>query len=117
MPTFVRGIALLLLVTSPLAAQGGRVPPGGGGRNNTQQPPIRQDSSNIRKTPAGYVMDFQDQDLRVVLSAVAEAGNLNVTFANIPTKRVTLRMSSAVTREELLDVMRGLAESNQLTMT
>lgn len=89
------------------------MPPGG-----AQQPPaLKPDSSNIRKTPAGYVMDFQDQDLRVVLSAVAEAGNLNVTFANLPTKRVTLRMSSAVSHDELLDVMRGLAESNQLQMT
>ena len=56
---------------------------------------LKPDSTNLRKTPAGYVMDFQDQDLRVVLSAVAEAGNLNVTFANIPTKRVTLIQTSA----------------------
>jgi type II secretory pathway component GspD/PulD (secretin) len=76
----------------------------------------KPDSSNLRKSPAGYVMDFQDQDIRVVLSAVAEAGNLNVTFANLPTKRVTLRMSTAVSRDELIDVMRGIAESNQLQM-
>ena len=97
-----------------MAAQGGR----GGARGGGAQPPVlKPDSTNLRKTPAGYVMDFQDQDLRVVLSAVAEAGNLNVTFANLPTKRVTLRMSSAVSHDDLVDVMRGLAESNQLQMT
>ena len=112
MSTLVRGIALLLLVSSPLAAQGRRPPGGGAG-----PPALKPDSTNLRRTPAGYVMDFQDQDLRIVLSAVAEAGNLNVTFANIPTRRVTLRMSSAVSHDDLVDVMRGLAESNQLQMT
>lgn len=102
---------LLLVLSAPLAAQGGRRPPAG-----TQPPAAQTDSSAIRKTPTGYVLDFQDQDLRIVLSAVAEAGDLNVTFSNIPTRRVTLRMSKAVTRNELLDVMRGLAESNQLRM-
>ncbi|MEP6835050.1 MAG: secretin N-terminal domain-containing protein [Gemmatimonas sp.] len=118
MSTFVRGIALLLLVSSPLAAQGGRTPPAGG-RRNTAPPPqtLKADSSNLRKSPAGYVMDFQDQPLRIVLSAIAEAGNFNVTFANIPTKLVTLRMSTAVSHDELLDAMRGLAESNQLQVT
>ncbi|MEO7363809.1 MAG: hypothetical protein ABI120_25985, partial [Gemmatimonadaceae bacterium] len=114
MSTLVRGIALLLLLSSPLTAQGGR----GGTRGGGAQPPVlKPDSTNLRKTPVGYVLDFQDQDLRVVLSAVAEAGNLNVTFANLPTKRVTLRMSSAVSHDDLIDVMRGLAESNQLQMT
>ena len=116
MSTLVRGFALLLLVSLPLAAQGGRPP--GGSRGGSAQPPVRKPvSTNLRRTPTGYVMDFQDQDLRVVLSAVAEAGNLNVTFANLPAKRVTLRMSSAVSRDDLIDVMRGLAESNQLQMT
>ncbi len=123
----VRGFALLLMVTmvaSPLAAQRG----GTGGRQGRQQqtppdpiPPTlaaqaadKVDTNVIRKTPTGYVLDFQDQDIRVVLSAVAEAGNLNITFSNLPQKRVTLRMSKAVTHDELIDVVKGLAESNGL---
>jgi len=105
--TFVRGFVLLGLVATPLSAQ--RVPPPA----STQQP-VRGDSSATRNSPAGYVLDFQDQDLRVVLSAVAEAGNLNVTFSNLPTRRVTLRMSKAMTREDAINAMQGLAESNQL---
>ncbi|MGV3710905.1 MAG: type II secretion system protein GspD [Gemmatimonas sp.] len=105
--------------SSSTLASAQRVPPTGppgAPTRNAQPTQPRPDSTNIRRSPAGYVMDFQDQDIRVVLSAVAEAGNLNVTFANLPTKRVTLRMSTAVSREELIDVMRGIAESNQLQM-
>lgn len=111
MKTFVRSIALCLLVAPQLTLQG-QIPP--------QRPPagqpqtVRGDTSATRNTPAGYVLDFQDQDIRVVLSAVAEAGNLSVTFSNLPTRRVTLRMSKAMTREDAINAMIGLAESNQL---
>ncbi|MBC8086359.1 MAG: type II secretion system protein GspD, partial [Phycisphaerae bacterium] len=106
MKTFLRSFVLAGLVAAPLSAQ--RIPPA------TAQPPVRGDSSATRSTPSGYVLDFQDQDLRIVLSAVAEAGNLSVTFSNLPTRRVTLRMSKAMTREDAINAMQGLAESNQL---
>ena len=86
-------IALLVAAaTSPLAAQRG-------GRRAQQQAPAdttkpaakKIDTSLVRKTPDGFVLDFQEQELRVVLGAIAEAGGLNVTFANLPATRVTLR--------------------------
>ena len=112
MTTFVRSFALLSLVSAPLLAQ--RTPPPVRPPAGTQQPPTRGDTGAIRNTPTGYVLDFQDQDLRVVMSAMAEAGNLNVTFTNLPTKRVTLRMARAVSRDEMINALEGLAESNQL---
>jgi type II secretory pathway component GspD/PulD (secretin) len=71
----------------------------------------------VRATPDGFLVDFQEQDLRVVLSALAEAGGLNVTFSNLPNRRTTLRLGQPVARDEILEVMRGLAESNGLVMT
>lgn len=119
MATFVRTFIALLIVASPIIAQPpGRppqMPPGGG--QGAQPPRAAGDTGAVRKTPTGYVLDFQDQDIRVVLSAVAEAGDLNITFSNLPTKRVTLRMSKAVSHDELLNVLQGLAESNQLRFT
>lgn len=108
MKTFVRSIALCLLAAPQLTVQG-QLPP--------QRPPAgppQRDTNTTRNTPAGYVLDFQDQDLRVVLSAVAEAGNLNVTFSNVPTRRVTLRMGKAMTREEAINALQGIAEANEL---
>lgn len=80
------------------------------GHAQDQPPPVRS-------TPDGFLVDFQEQDLRVVLSALAEAGGLNVTFSNLPNRRTTLRLGQPVPRGEILDVMRGIAESNGLVMT
>ncbi|HEY2849237.1 MAG TPA: hypothetical protein VGI97_05125, partial [Gemmatimonadaceae bacterium] len=103
--------------TSPLSAQrGGRrlqVPP----PDTTPAPATKPDTSLVRKTPDGFVLDFQEQELRVVLSAIAEAGGLNVTFANLPSTKVTLRMGQQVSKAEALDVLRGVAEVNGLKVT
>ncbi|MEO7363125.1 MAG: secretin N-terminal domain-containing protein, partial [Gemmatimonadaceae bacterium] len=115
MTTFVRTFIALLVVTSPIVAQPPGRPPAGGQTGQASRTP--GDTGSVRRTPTGYVLDFQDQDIRVVLSAVAEAGDLNITYSNLPTKRVTLRMSKAVSHDELLNVLEGLAESNQLKFT
>ena len=79
-------------------------------RDTTSPPPTKlTDTSLVRKTPDGFVLDFQEQELRVVLEAIAEAGGLNVTFANLPATKVTLRMGQKVTKAEALDVLRGVA--------
>jgi type II secretory pathway component GspD/PulD (secretin) len=83
------------------------------GRRTTQR---AADTTTKRKTPDGFVLDFQEQDIRVVLSAIAEAGGLNVTLANLPSKRVTLRMAQPTTREAALDILRGVAEANSLKL-
>ncbi len=119
-----RAALRLILLTSawvaaaaPLAAQRGgrRARPA---PDTTPAPPAKKtDTSLVRKTPDGFVLDFQEQDLRVVLEAIAEAGGLNVTFANLPATKVTLRMGQQVTKAEALDVLRGVVDANALKMT
>jgi type II secretory pathway component GspD/PulD (secretin) len=107
---------LACAVSSPLSAQRGRRSQ----QTQVDTTPVQTkkiDTSLVRKTPEGFVLDFQDQELRVVLSAIAEAGGLNVTFANLPATKVTLRMGQQVTKAEALDVLRGVAEVNGLKMT
>lgn len=96
-----------------------------------QTPPVRQTAPPRTRLPAamparppvpdtgkkGYALDFQDQDLRVVLSALAEAGNLNMTYSNLPARRVTLRMGTAATRAEIIGMIKGIAEANDLKVT
>ncbi len=109
-------IALLISVAAlPLGAQRGARRGQATGPDTT--PAKKIDTSVVRKTPDGFVLDFQEQELRVVLEAIAEAGGLNVTFANLPAIRVTLRMGQQVSKAEALDILRGVAEINGLKMT
>ncbi len=111
-------IALLVAVaTSSLGAQRGGRRAQQPARDTTPATAEKIDTSLVRKTPDGFVLDFQEQELRVVLEAIAEAGGLNVTFANLPAVKVTLRMGQQVTKAEALDVLRGVAEINGLKMT
>jgi type II secretory pathway component GspD/PulD (secretin) len=97
------------LFAAPAGAQRGGRPP--------VPAPKPADTTGVRKTPDGFVLDFQEQELRVVLSAIAEAGGLNVTLANIPSQKATLRMGQAVTKEQALDILRGVAAANDLKIT
>ena len=62
----------------------------------------------------GVRLDFQDVDLRLVISALAEAGNLNVVYADLPQRSVTLRMARPVAPDDVLGLLRSLAAANGL---
>lgn len=87
-------LALALLATAPAAAA-------------AQDPPAAEQEEGIR-------LDFQDVDLRLVISALAEAGGLNVVYADLPQRSVTLRMARPVAQDEVLGLLRSLAASNGL---
>jgi general secretion pathway protein D len=68
----------------------------------------------VRTTEAGVLVDFQDADLRIVLSSLAEAGKLNIVFGDLPERRVTLRLREAVPAAEVPALIRSLAADNGL---
>ncbi len=76
-----------------------------------------QDTSAVRRTPQGILLDFQDAELRTVITALAEAGGLNVSYGDLPAKRVTLRLRTPVPRENVGAVLRGLAQANGLSVS
>lgn len=96
-----------ILLAAPLAAQRGGQPP---------PKPTPIDSSILRRAGAGFVVNFDDQPLRIVFSALAEASGLNVVQTNIPNRTTTLHMGQPVTREQMLDVIKGIATSNGITV-
>ena len=63
---------------------------------------------------AGVRLDFQDADLRAVITAIAEAGGLNVTYGEWPSRRVTLHLPQPVSRAEMLPLLRSVAMANGL---
>ena len=66
--------------------------------------------------PPGIRLDFQDVELGLVLSALADAGNFNLIYADLPPRRVTLRMNQPVLRDQVLPLLRSIAESNGLQL-
>jgi len=106
------GAALVSLVEPAIAQRGGRTP-----TRIPATPPKAQKADSTKKTTAGVSLDFQDQELRVVLDALAAAGDLNVSMTNIPSQRVSLHMGRPVTREGMIELVKSVAESNGLKVT
>lgn len=80
------------------------------------QVPAQEDIAPVVQTPAGYKVDFDNQDIKVVLSALAQAAGVNVTFSDLPEIRTTLRLGQPVPKEQLVSMMRQVAEGNGLVM-
>ncbi|MEP6729034.1 MAG: secretin N-terminal domain-containing protein [bacterium] len=57
-------------------------------------------------------IDFQDAELRAVITAIAEAGGLNVTYGEMPNRRVTLHLPQGLSRADMLPLLRSVASSN-----
>ncbi len=73
-----------------------------------------QDTSAVRATAGGILVDFQDVDLRAVITALAEAGSLNVSYSDLPARRVTLRLHTPIAKSDILPLLRSIAQSNGL---
>ena len=86
-------VALLAAAASPLAAQ-----------------------EPVRVTGEGIMLDFQNVDLRLVVAALAEAGELNVVYAELPSRQVTIRTTRPVPRSDMLVLLQSLAKANSLEL-
>lgn len=78
--------------------------------------PISAQDTTLSEKPSisGILVDFQDIDLRMVITALAEAGGINVAYADLPARKVTLRIKQPVRRENILPLMRTLVQSQGL---
>jgi type II secretory pathway component GspD/PulD (secretin) len=106
---FISGVMAGALVAPAGAQRGGAGRPPAGQRVQVLKP------DTAKKASAG--IDFQDQELKVVLDALAAAGELNVSLTDIPQKRVSLHMGRPVTRDEMADILKSYAESQGLKVT
>jgi general secretion pathway protein D len=75
---------------------------------------VAQEPAPVRVSPQGLLFDFQDADLRLVLSALAEAGHLNLIYSELPSRHVTLRTNQPVPPAQILPLLKSLAASNGL---
>ncbi|HEX6060230.1 MAG TPA: secretin N-terminal domain-containing protein [Gemmatimonadaceae bacterium] len=78
-------------------------------------PPVAaQDTAAVVSTPQGIVVDFQDAEIRTVITALAEAASLNVIFSDLPSRRITLRLRQPVPPDSVAGLLRTIAEANGL---
>jgi type II secretory pathway component GspD/PulD (secretin) len=71
----------------------------------------------LESTNAGVLVDFQDVDLKLVITALAEAGDVNVTYGDLPLKKITLHMRQPVPKQDIRALLRSISESNGLETT
>ncbi|MEP6999050.1 MAG: secretin N-terminal domain-containing protein [bacterium] len=81
---------------------------------SARSPASAQDTTRAGAATSRF--DFQDADLRTVITAIAEAGGLNVTYGDLPSRRVTLHSPQPVPRSEMFAVLRSVAASNGLRL-
>lgn len=105
-----RQTLITLLVACAMLAAGAIAP-----RAWSQQPATAP--SGARVTAQGILVDFQDAEVRSVIIALAEAAGINVTFGDLPSRRVTLRMRQPVPLDSVRALLRSVAESNGLRVT
>ena len=70
-----------------------------------------------RATAQGILIDFQDAEVRSVITALAEAAGINVTYGDLPSRRITLRIRQPVPVDSVRALLRSVAESNGLKVT
>ena len=70
----------------------------------------------MQLTDRGTLIDFQDVDLRIVITALAEAGGLNVVYGDLPIRKITLHIKQPVMRPDILPLLRSVAQANGLVL-
>jgi type II secretory pathway component GspD/PulD (secretin) len=113
--SIARRILIFTIVTAALGRSAGAQR--GGQTRAPSSAPKAQKQDTTKKAAQGVSLDFQDQDLKVVLDALAAAGDLNVSMTNIPQQRVTVHMGRPVSREGMIELVKSVAESNGLKVT
>ena len=111
--TFLAGTVAAFIAQPAAAQRGGGRPP------NPSRAQVQPKSDTTKKPvpPAAVALDFQDQELKVVLDAIAAAGDLNVSLTNIPQQRVTIRLGKPVPREQMAELLKNYAEAQGLKVT
>lgn len=98
-----------LVALSPLARAAAQQKPKGGAAADSARPAVV-------KADSGFSFDFQQADLSVVLTSLAEAAGLSIVYSGLPNRTVTLRTSHPVSAREVDGLLESVARSNGLTL-
>lgn len=77
---------------------------------------LAQDTTQVRRIGDSIIVRFIDADLRVTIQALARYVDRPVLASGLPTSRVTLETPRPISTAEVLPLLRGLVESQNLEM-
>src|SRR5678816_1415656 len=78
---------------------------------------LAQDSTGVKAKGDSVAIRFVEADMRAVVQALAPYLSKPLLTANLPGDRVTLQTPAPVAREDVLALLRGLAEAHNLRLT
>ena len=78
--------------------------------------PLAAQTGGVRPTAQGLLVDFSEVDLRIVVSALAEAAGMNVVLTDLPSRSVTLRLTQPVPAANIPGLLRSFAQSQGLRL-
>jgi general secretion pathway protein D len=81
------------------------------------QQPAGDTTPSVTPRSGGVSIDFNDTDLRTVITAIAQAGGIDFTYSNLPTKKVSLHVHLAAGRKSALSLLQQVVRANDLYMT
>ena len=79
-------------------------------------PVAAQEAGGIERTAGGVQIDFQGADMRIVVAALAEAAGLNLVYADLPSRPVTLRTGAPVPVDRLRVYLESLLRAHNLRL-
>lgn len=109
------GLVLALVMAFPALAPWpgqGQEPPPGGRRQGFLRP-----GGMAAGEQEGITLNFQNNDLASVLTAMGQAAGINVVLSNIPSVQVTLRTAQPVGRLEVASLIRSLAAAHGVAVS
>ncbi|MBX6364444.1 MAG: hypothetical protein IRZ00_11300 [Gemmatimonadetes bacterium] len=128
-PGLVTVLAALALLASPLAAQTPRRPQRPAAREAPGPPAVQappkaaqqrtakepEKASDPSSAPGDSVtLDFQDADIRVVITTLAAAGGINVAYSSLPSIPLTMHLQRPIPRSAVRGLPDGILAANGL---
>jgi general secretion pathway protein D len=70
----------------------------------------------VRTAPGGVLLNFQDADFGYVVASLAQAAGINFAATDLPQRPVSLRTMQPVGQDEIVSLLRGLAQAYGVTI-
>jgi general secretion pathway protein D len=77
---------------------------------------LAQEPVGVVRTDGGVAFDFQDADLRIVLTSLAKMAGINIVYGNLPGRQVTLRTGGPVPVSGIRALLESVLRANDLEM-
>jgi general secretion pathway protein D len=71
----------------------------------------------VRSAPGGVLLNFQDADFGYVVATLAQAAGINFASSDLPQRPVSLRTTQAVSSEQIVELIRSLAQAYGVAIT